>query len=73
VGMGKAKIGSLGINRSHEMHVGRIPSNLMAKFNLGLTLQVFETLGRWCKFLNFWVKIEKPLKLQQLKVNLAQN
>jgi hypothetical protein len=46
--------------------VGRIPSNLTAKLNLGLTLQVFDH-EMDCKFLNFGVNIEKVLKLHRLK------
>jgi hypothetical protein len=39
----EGKTGRLNPKKSREVHVGRIPSNLTAKFNLGLTLQVFET------------------------------
>ena len=67
VGVGEAKIENLDINRLRETHVGRIPSNLPAKFK-----QIFETLGGMNrKFLNFWVKIKKPLKLQELKINFS--
>jgi hypothetical protein len=54
VGVGEAKIGSLGINRSRETHVGWISSNLTAKFNLGLTLQVFETSGGRLQIFKLW-------------------
>ena len=73
VSIGEAKIGSLGISRSREAHMGRNPSNLMAKLNLELTLQVFETTWVDCKFLNFGVKIEKLLKLHGLKVKFPLN
>ena len=40
-GVGEAKIWSLGINRSHKVHMGQNLSNLTVKLNLELTLQVF--------------------------------
>jgi hypothetical protein len=35
-------MGRLNPKESREAHVGQNPSNLTAKLNLGLTLQVFE-------------------------------
>ena len=45
VDVGEAKIGSLGINRSCDQHVGGIPSNLPEKLNRRFILQLFETSG----------------------------
>ena len=53
--MNEAKIESLGVwvrLKSVKLlqvwvHVGRIPSNLTDFIHLGLTLQIFETLGGW--------------------------
>jgi hypothetical protein len=44
VGVGEAKIESLGINRSRDRHVGGIPFNLPEKLNRRFNLQLFETL-----------------------------
>jgi hypothetical protein len=54
VGVGEGKTGRLNPKESHEAHVGRNPSNLMAKLNLGLTLQVFKTSKRWIANFKFW-------------------
>jgi hypothetical protein len=70
VRVGEGKTERLNPKESREAHVGQNLSNLMAKLNLRLTLQVFETFkGVYCKFLNFWIKIEKVRKLHGLKVN----
>ena len=45
MGVGEAKIGILGINRSHDQHVGGISSNLPEKLNRRFNLQLFKTLG----------------------------
>ena len=45
MGVGEAKIGSLGINRSRDQLVGGIPSNLLEKHNRRFNLQLFETSG----------------------------
>ena len=62
------------------MGLGRIPSNLGTREMDSIQFDRFHPLGVnianfWnfrgvdCKFLNFGIKIEKPLKLQGLKVN----
>jgi hypothetical protein len=45
VGVGEAKIESLGINRSRDRHVGGIPSNLPEKIVRRFDLQLFEISG----------------------------
>jgi hypothetical protein len=45
VGVGEAKIGSLVIKKSCDMHVGRVPSNLPEKLNGRFKLQLFEISG----------------------------
>jgi hypothetical protein len=42
-GVDEVKIGSLGINRSSDRHVGRIPSKLPEKVDERFILSVFET------------------------------
>jgi hypothetical protein len=39
------KIGSLVIKKSHDMHVGRVRSNLPEKLNGRFKLQLFESSG----------------------------
>jgi hypothetical protein len=48
------------------------PSNLMEKTNGGLKLPIFETfIEIYCHFLNFWLKIEKLLKLSRVKTEYS--
>jgi hypothetical protein len=47
VGVGEGKTRKLNPKESCEVHVGQNPSNLTAKLNLGLTLQVLKTSGGW--------------------------